>query len=213
MRRHPSQDWWLAIGLATLAGYVDAIGFLHVGGFFVSFMSGNSTRLSVELAGHSPLALTAAGLILGFVAGVVAGSVAGRAAGRWRRPVVIALTALLLAMAAFTAMPAPGMVLLAGAMGALNAVFQRDGEVSIGVTYMTGTLVKLGQHLAGAMLGVESLAACVPYLLLWGGLVAGGVAGATTHVAEPGVALWAASAWALALALLASTMRDDQQPA
>lgn len=37
----------LAIRLSALAGYVDAIGFIQPGGFFVSFMSGNSTRLGV----------------------------------------------------------------------------------------------------------------------------------------------------------------------
>jgi len=40
----------LACALSALAGYVDAIGFLHLGGLFVSFMSGNSTRLGVSLA-------------------------------------------------------------------------------------------------------------------------------------------------------------------
>ena len=40
----------LACTLSALAGYVDAIGFLHLGGMFVSFMSGNSTRLGVSLA-------------------------------------------------------------------------------------------------------------------------------------------------------------------
>lgn len=30
-------------------GYVDAVGFMMTGGFFVSFMSGNSTRLAVGL--------------------------------------------------------------------------------------------------------------------------------------------------------------------
>jgi uncharacterized membrane protein YoaK (UPF0700 family) len=40
----------LAAGLSALAGYVDAIGFIKLGGFFVSFMSGNSTRLGVGLA-------------------------------------------------------------------------------------------------------------------------------------------------------------------
>ncbi len=40
----------LACALSLLAGYVDGIGFLHLGGLFVSFMSGNSTRLGVSLA-------------------------------------------------------------------------------------------------------------------------------------------------------------------
>ena len=40
----------LACALSALAGYVDGIGFLHLGGLFVSFMSGNSTRLGVSLA-------------------------------------------------------------------------------------------------------------------------------------------------------------------
>ena len=34
----------LACALSALAGYVDSIGYLHLGGLFVSFMSGNSTR-------------------------------------------------------------------------------------------------------------------------------------------------------------------------
>ncbi|MFZ1966902.1 MAG: DUF1275 family protein, partial [Bradyrhizobium sp.] len=37
----------LACTLSALAGYVDGIGFIHLGGLFVSFMSGNSTRLGV----------------------------------------------------------------------------------------------------------------------------------------------------------------------
>jgi uncharacterized membrane protein YoaK (UPF0700 family) len=36
--------------LSALAGYVDAIGIIKLGGFFISFMSGNSTRLAVGLA-------------------------------------------------------------------------------------------------------------------------------------------------------------------
>ena len=40
----------LALSLAVLAGYVDSLGFLQLGGVFVSFMSGNSTRLAVSLA-------------------------------------------------------------------------------------------------------------------------------------------------------------------
>ena len=66
---------------------------------------------------------------------------------------------------------------LAAAMGAENTTFERDGEVSIGLTYMTGALVKLGQRLAGAIMGGPKLA-WAPYLMLWLGLVGGAVAGA-----------------------------------
>ena len=60
----------LACALSALAGYVDGIGFLHLGGLFVSFMSGNSTRLGVNLAaGHWSNAAEAIGLIALFVIG------------------------------------------------------------------------------------------------------------------------------------------------
>jgi uncharacterized membrane protein YoaK (UPF0700 family) len=60
----------LACALSAIAGYVDGIGFLHLGGLFVSFMSGNSTRMGVSLAdGQWLSALEALGLIVLFVAG------------------------------------------------------------------------------------------------------------------------------------------------
>ena len=57
---------------------------------------------------------------------------------------------------------------MALAMGAENAVFERDGKVSIGLTYMTGTLVKVGQRLTGALFGGDRFA-WAPYPLLWRG--------------------------------------------
>ena len=61
-----------ARALRALAGYVDAIGFLHLGGLFVSFMSGNSTRMGVSLAeGQWWSALESLGLIALFVVGAV----------------------------------------------------------------------------------------------------------------------------------------------
>ena len=193
MLRHRKRDIAIAVAAATLAGYVDAIGFLSLGGFFVSFMSGNSTRLAVGVAGLSPEALIAARLILSFVAGVVLGSLIGAAA--------LVLVAGLLASAAIVAMGAPdlAMLLVAAAMGAENTTFERDGEVSIGLTYMTGALVKLGQRLAGAIMGGPKLA-WAPYLMLWLGLVGGAVAGALAWPVFGLAGLWAGVAGALVLA-------------
>jgi hypothetical protein len=67
----------MATGFAAMAGMVDAIGFLASGGFFLSFMSGNSTRLSIGLAGCAPYVSKVAALLISFVAGVVAGSLTG----------------------------------------------------------------------------------------------------------------------------------------
>jgi len=147
-------------------------GFLSLGGFFVWYMSGNSTRLAVGLAGIPAEALIAGRLIGCFVLGVIAGSLIGAAARRMRRPVVLLLVALLVAVGAMLAGTSEDLAVLfvAAAMGAENTTFERDGEVSIGLTYMTGTLVKLGQRLAGAIMAGPKLA-WAPYLMLWLGLV------------------------------------------
>ncbi len=205
MLRHRKRDIAVAIGAAALAGFVDATGFLSLGGFFVSFMSGNSTRLAVGIAGIPGEALIAARLIGCFVVGVIFGSLVGAAAHKMRRPVVLLLVAMLVALGAALAGTAEDMAVLfvAAAMGAANTTFERDGEVSIGLTYMTGTLVKLGQRIAGAVMGGPRLA-WAPYLLLWLGLVCGAVAGAGLWpvfglsglwIAVAGAALLAGASW------------------
>jgi uncharacterized membrane protein YoaK (UPF0700 family) len=91
----------LACALSALAGYVDGIGFLHLGGLFVSFMSGNSTRMGVSLAeGHWTSAAEAFGLIVLFVIGAAAGSLIVLGRGINRQPWVLLAEAVLLAAAA-----------------------------------------------------------------------------------------------------------------
>lgn len=187
MKRYDKPIWMFAAGLSALAGFVDAIGFIELGGFFVSFMSGNSTRLDVGLANAGAAAALAAGLIASFVGAVV-----------------LLLVAVLLGGAASLGAIGIGPVaplLMAAAMGAENAVFEREGEVSIGLTYMTGTLVKLGQRLTDALLGGTSFG-WLPYLLLWAGLAAGAAAGAAIHPRLGLGALWIAAA-AAGFALMA----------
>lgn len=192
----------LAACLAFLAGFVDALGFIHLGGYFTSFMTGNSTRMAVGVAELSPMAALPAGLIALFVAGVVAGSLmAGPRAGASPR-LLLATVAGMLALASALAIAGFGMaavLLTPFAMGAMNTVLQRDGEISFGVTYMTGALVKLGQRVAIAISGGERWG-WVPFLLLWAALLLGAICGA---VAYPWLGLSGLLVPAAALALLA----------
>lgn len=196
MIRHTPRERVIAVGLAGLAGYVDAIGFLQLGGYFVSFMTGNSTRMSVELAENLGLGLMPAALIALFVMGVITGSLAGHFSGQRRPMVVSALVFLLLLGAAASqhvGVVSLAIVAMALAMGAENAVFERDGEVTIGLTYMTGTLVKLGQRITAALLGGDRWA-WVWYFMLWVGLVTGAILGAATYGWIGLSSLWAAAA-------------------
>ena len=211
MTRYDKRVQSLAVGLSALAGFVDALGFIHLGGFFVSFMSGNSTRLGVGLVERAHNAAIASGLIGLFVIGVVIGSLAGRRALRNRRVVVLSLVALILAGAATLnafGHKMAAVVLMVVAMGAENAAFESDGEVRIGLTYMTGTLVKFGQRIANTIVG-GSRFDWAPYLFLWLGLVLGAVAGAATYQRLGLGGLWIASGLAVFLTIGAAMTNDD----
>ena len=211
MKDYGRRDVALAAVLSGVAGYVDAIGFLKLGGFFVSFMSGNSTRLGVGLAtGHVGAALTALTLIALFVAGVVLGALVARRAGEDRRAMVMALEAVLLASAAaliMAGLDGPGVAAMVLAMGAENAVFQRNGDVGVGLTYMTGALVKAGQRIAAALTGGDRWA-WRPFLLLWAGLTLGGALGAAAYLKFGVMALWGA---ALVVAALAAARHVEER--
>lgn len=202
MTRLESRARLFACLLSALAGFVDAIGFIQSGGFFVSFMSGNSTRLGVGIAESARSAVVAVAIILCFLGGVVGGILIG-ARFEERRPtaVLLAIAGLigLAALLQFYGFAGYAIALLAGAMGAENAVFERGGEVRFGVTYMTGSLVRVGNGIAGAILGRDGNG-WVGYLLLWLGFVCGVVLGALSFGSGNSTTLWAASGAALMLA-------------
>ncbi|PLK27189.1 DUF1275 domain-containing protein [Novosphingobium sp. TH158] len=209
MNRLDRQRQAMAIGLAALAGYVDAFGFLSADGFFVSFMSGNSTRLAVNLAEAPARAILPALLILGFVAGVAAGAVVAEKAASRRKPAVLFFVAMLLALAALARMARWHGAMLSAlvlAMGALNNTFRRDGEVAVGLTYMTGALVRLGQAVAGLFLG-SGAQGWGAYLMLWAGLVVGALCGALAFLHFPAGASWLAALWTAGMAMIALRLR------
>jgi uncharacterized membrane protein YoaK (UPF0700 family) len=201
MHRYDPARQRLALGLAGLAGLVDATGFVVAGGYFTSFMSGNTTRMGVELVERPALALMPLGLIACFLGGVVIGALTGRRfAGRHKR-VLLGLVAGLLAIGATALAAGWPLVFLACsalAMGLANNVFVRAGEVTVGVTYMTGALVRFGQGVA-ARLSRQSLPSTRGYGLLWSALALGAAAGGGLCVIAPVAAAGAGFAAALAL--------------
>jgi uncharacterized membrane protein YoaK (UPF0700 family) len=205
----------LAICAAALAGFVDSVGFLAAEGYFVSFMSGNTTRLAVDIAQNPKQAMMPALLICGFVSGVALGAILAAKAGIWRKPVVLGTVATLLMLAAGMRMGGQAGMALAPivlAMGALNNTFQRNGEVAVGLTYMTGALVRLGQGLAALVTGTAQGAGWLAYLALWMGLAGGAVLGALIYLRQPDLPLWLAAIFAAILAAAATPIaRDGQQ--
>jgi len=206
MHRYDPARQRLALGLAGLAGMVDATGFVVAGGYFTSFMSGNTTRMGVDLSQRPALALAPLGLIGCFLAGVIIGALTGRwlagrrVTGRHKR-VLLGLVAGVLGLgtgALVAGWPVVFLALSATAMGLANNVFARAGEVTVGVTYMTGALVRFGQGIAARIAG-QTLPATRGYGLLWSALALGAAAGGGLCVIAPEVAAGAAFIMAMLL--------------
>lgn len=186
----------LAAVLSSAAGFVDAVGFIHLGGYFVSFMSGNSTRGGTALAeGNWAGFAIAFGMVAAFLTGVISAAILRRLVPSHKRMAVLLYVTAALSSAVvlfdlgLSGWLAPAMMALA--MGAENVIFERDGEVSIGLTYMTGTLVKMGQHIANALTGGEKRL-WRRYLVLWLSLTTGSIIGGFAYLALDLDALWIA---------------------
>ncbi len=202
-----------AATLSATAGFVDAVGWLTSGGLFVSFMSGNVTKLGLGIAGHLDNVALGAGLIASFVGGVVAGSLTGRAAGHKQRGAVLWLVTAMMAVAAVgleLGLMVPAVLMLSASMGAKNTIFAENGEVKIGLTYMTGALVRIGKRLATAILGGDRFGWIAPATLFFG-MVLGAISGATAQLALGPRALWLAVALMLVLTIGARWLPGGQE--
>jgi len=150
--------------LAALAGMLGATAYTHSAGYFVTFMTGNAQRAVLGFfRGDVVLSISAGLLVLCFVAGVVIASVCRRHfwVAHPHGPTV--LTTFSLVAATVVDVFDEGweeanldfgpILLVAFGIGALNTSFVKDGEVSVPLSYVTGTLVKMGQgierHIAG----------------------------------------------------------------
>ena len=190
----------LAVALSLLAGFVDALGFMHLGGYFVSFMSGNSTQMAAVLPDGLAGAILPLALVVLFVLGVMVGTLAEqRLSASLGLLVLAALLGVATALAAMRLDDAAIMV-TPFVMGAMNTVL-RSGQGAMAVTYMTGNLVKLGQTIVAAVQGGPRWA-WLPYLLLWLGLLVGALCGALAYGEIGLVALWLPAVGLIGLAFM-----------
>lgn len=173
----------LGVLLTTAAGWVDAVGYLRLQGLYLSFMSGNSMAFGVTAAtGDWPPIAAGALLIAFFVAGALAGTIVAEAAGAWSVPATLAFGASLLGAALGLSMagwgPSYALAPVVLAMGVQNVALPSLAGVRLGATFVTGTLVSVGQEMGRALLGQSGGWVWRRHALVWVGLVAGAAAGA-----------------------------------
>ncbi|MET3925171.1 YoaK family protein [Devosia sp. 2618] len=173
--------------LTAAAGFADVVGFIELGGHFVSFMSGNTTQLGDALLQSNWTAIILpASLIALFFIGSTLGALAAIAAGpRWAAAtttaIVLASLAMTVVLAAFGAPPDQFMLMLAAGAGAQNAILPSTGSVRLGITFVTGTLFAAGQDLARAMRGLAPPWRWAQHLLVWASLLVGAIVGGLAY--------------------------------
>jgi uncharacterized membrane protein YoaK (UPF0700 family) len=149
---------WVVMLLALVAGFVDAFGFLSYRAY-LSLMSGNTTQSGflIGQGGWSEAVPTLLAIVC-FVAGVFAGTLLNEAGSPRRRRLVFGCVAALLGIdLALTLTFKVGILLPIGllsvAMGMMNTTVSRIGGESVNLTFVTGTLNRIGNHLALAVRG------------------------------------------------------------
>lgn len=168
----------LVASLSVLAGMTDAIGFM-ASGDFVSFMSGNTTRLAVAIsAGDVALTGRLSLLVATFVVGNALGVVVSRLGRRHALPLLLCIAALLCGGALLPVTDAlPALLAAIIAMGMLNAAVEEVNGLPVGLTYVTGALSRFGRGLGRWVLG-ERRNGWRVQLVPWAGMFVGAVMGA-----------------------------------
>ncbi|WP_073521559.1 YoaK family protein [Pseudomonas fluorescens] len=185
--------------LSVLAGMTDAIGFM-ASGDFVSFMSGNTTRLAVAIsAGDLGLTGRLVLLVATFVVGNALGVLVSRFSKRHALPLLLCIGALLCAAALWPSTDTlPALLAAIIAMGMLNAAVEEVNGLPVGLTYVTGALSRFGRGLGRWLLG-ERRNGWRVQLIPWAGMFIGAVIGALLEHQMGLRALWVSGALAAAL--------------
>nr|WP_134426204.1 YoaK family protein [Mycobacterium ulcerans] len=195
--------------LAVLAGVLGATAFTHSAGYFVTFMTGNAQRAVLGYFRDDVwLSVTAGVLLVCFLVGVVVASVCKR--HFWvdhpHGPTVLTTFSLVAATALDIVIGGwegsqldflPIMLVVFG-VGSLNTSFVKDGEVSVPLSYVTGTLVKMGQGIERHIAGGQA-ADWLGYFMLLASFILGATVGGTISLVVSGTQMLAVASTVCAL--------------
>ena len=148
-------EWATAVFLALIAGYLDGYGLLFLK-TYVSFMSGNTTFTGLKSGqGNFQAALPSATAIVFFIGGSFLGNLFTQSRLRCSHRLTFGVIAVLLATVAGLEWEGARNVsseiaMLSLAMGMMNPALSKVGAESVSLTFVTGTLSRIGGHLAAA---------------------------------------------------------------
>ena len=181
----PAPHLGLGLLLTAAAGMIDVVGFIELGGFYTSFMSGNTTQLGAGLTGmEGMLVALPLGLLIMFFCGSFLGALLASFPRAGSRAVTALVLCGLLATLALHLLGVPSMqamLVLAASAGAQNAILTQKGAARLGTTFITGTLFAAGQDLARAVRGHAPPLRWMQHLLVWFALLFGALVGAAAY--------------------------------
>ena len=150
-------EQWLAVALAMVAGFLDAYGMITYR-TYLSFMSGNTTQAGYQIGQgkFGPALYSVLPAIVFFVGGSFAGALVERSSVQRIRRLVFGVIASALALIIGFAQigfsfNGVSIALISFAMGAMNTALSRVGDKSASLTFVTGTLSRIGIQLALAV--------------------------------------------------------------
>lgn len=210
--------------MTAFAGFVNAVSFKELGGLFISFASGASISIGADFEqGEFEACYRASILVAAFVAAAMLASMIKRPRGYLRSAVLLAAEATLLSGTVVLVRkgmtPDIAVIPAIAAMGVQNTILQSATGMRSGGTFVTGTLVGLGEALGNALSG-GSRWSWLHNLCVWTSFLAGAVAGARAQRTYGFFALVAPAGGiafvclvAVALALFNSWKQTDEPPA
>src|ERR1700733_10450759 len=167
--------------MTALAGFLDAVGYVQLQHFYVSFMSGNSTQFGMAVARANWSDVLLAGVVIGsFVVGACLATIICEVSNRFEilavlnSELLVFLVALALAVSAYDR---TALVLVALAMGAQNTLHQIVAGADVGKGFITGTFFFPGQGLAFGPRRRKPISQAASNLLSWLAFIGGAAVG------------------------------------